>query len=161
MVADQVLALVQGELETNQISLRNEMQGRPTEVFGDRIQLQQVLLNLIMNAIEAMSSETSRERNLMITSGIDDGMKVRITVEDTGGGIDPARLDQNLRPFLHDKVERHGLGSIHLPVNHRSAWRKVVGIATKSIRNSLPFNFADRRYSAATEVKADQGVIRN
>ena len=110
MVADQVLALVQGELETNQISLRNEMQGRPTEVFGDRIQLQQVLLNLIMNAIEAMSSETSRERNLMITSGIDDGIKVRITVEDTGGEIDPAHLDQIFDPFFTTKSNGMGLG---------------------------------------------------
>ena len=160
MVADQVLALVQGELETNQISLRNEMQGRPTEVFGDRIQLQQVLLNLIMNAIEAMSSETSRERNLMITSGIDDGIKVRITVEDTGGGIDPAHLDQIFDPFFTTKSNGMGLGL--------SICRSIIeahgGRLSASPRS--PFGTAFHLIlpiagAAATEVKADQGVIRN
>ena len=160
IVADQVLALVQGELETNQISLRNEMQGRPTEVFGDRIQLQQVLLNLIMNAIEAMSSETSRERNLMITSGIDDGIKVRITVEDTGGGIDPAHLDRIFDPFFTTKSNGMGLGL--------SICRSIIeahgGRLSASPRS--PFGTAFHLIlpiagAAATEVKADQGVIRN
>jgi C4-dicarboxylate-specific signal transduction histidine kinase len=79
-------------------------------VMAERVQLQQVLLNLIMNAIEAMSSVTGRERHLRISSGLDEQANVRITVEDTGSGIAPALLDRIFDPFFTTKSKGMGLG---------------------------------------------------
>jgi C4-dicarboxylate-specific signal transduction histidine kinase len=80
------------------------------EVMAERVQLQQVLLNLIMNAIEAMSSVTGRERLLIITSSLDEPANISITVEDTGNGIDPAHLHRIFDPFFTTKSHGMGLG---------------------------------------------------
>ena len=106
----EVVALVQGELETHRVSLQTDITDRLLEVVGDRVQLQQVLLNLTMNAIEAMSSETGRDRHLTIASDVDENTMVRITVEDTGVGIDPAHLDRIFDPFFTTKSAGMGLG---------------------------------------------------
>ena len=108
VLVGEVIALVQGELEINQVSLRRNMTDQPLEIIGDRVQLQQVLLNLTMNAIEAMSFET--DRCLTITSGVDENAVARITVEDTGSGIDPAHLDRIFDPFFTTKSTGMGLG---------------------------------------------------
>jgi signal transduction histidine kinase len=86
------------------------MTDQPLEVIGDRVQLQQVLFNLTMNAIEAMSSETGRERHLTIVSGVGENAEVSITVADTGSGIDPAHLDRIFDPFFTTKSTGMGLG---------------------------------------------------
>jgi len=110
LLADEVLALAQGELEAHQILLRNDMRDGLPDVMAERVQLQQVLLNLIMNAIEAMSSVTGRERHLTIASGSDERASVRVTVEDTGSGIDPAHLDRIFDPLFTTKSQGMGLG---------------------------------------------------
>jgi C4-dicarboxylate-specific signal transduction histidine kinase len=61
-------------------------------VFGDRVQLRQVMLNLVMNAIEAMSSVSERERQLVITIRNVDADRVQVTVQDSGTGLDPNTL---------------------------------------------------------------------
>jgi signal transduction histidine kinase len=109
LLIGEVLELARGELETHRILLRNEMRDGLPAVMAER-QLQQVLLNLIMNAIEAMSSVTGRERHLRIASGLDDEANVRITVEDTGSGIAPAHLDRIFDPFFTTKSDGMGLG---------------------------------------------------
>jgi len=78
-------------------------------LLANRIQLQQVILNLTMNAIDAMSSVTGR-RLLTIATGIDENRMVRMTVEDTGSGIDPAHLDRIFEPFFTTKSTGMGLG---------------------------------------------------
>jgi PAS domain S-box-containing protein len=109
-VADEVLALVRGELEIHEISLRKDFSEQLPEVMAERVQLQQVLLNLITNAIEAMNPITDRERQLTIVSLIEEPASVRLTVEDTGGGIDPAHLDRIFDMFFTTKSEGIGLG---------------------------------------------------
>jgi signal transduction histidine kinase len=86
------------------------MRERLPEVMASRVQLQQVILNLIMNAVEAMSSVTGRERRLTIGSRLDQPATVTITVEDTGTGIDPAHLDRIFDPFFTTKAHGMGLG---------------------------------------------------
>ncbi len=84
----EVLAVVRGELDAHQVSLRSELSdGLPT-VLAAPTQLQQVLLNLVMNAIEAMGPVTTQERVLIVKSEIGETGNVQITVEDTGCGID-------------------------------------------------------------------------
>jgi PAS domain S-box-containing protein len=110
VLVEEVIALVQREFQTHRILLRRDMTDQPLQVIGDRVQLQQVLLNLTMNAIDAMSSVAGRDRLLAIASGIDENGMVRITVEDTGSGIDPAHLDRIFEPFFTTKSRGMGLG---------------------------------------------------
>jgi PAS domain S-box-containing protein len=109
-VIGEVLALMHGELESHGVLLRNEMREGLPDVIGERVQLQQVLLNLIMNAVDAMSSITDRERRLTIKSellGMDD---VRIAVEDSGIGIDPNDLDRIFDALFTTKTHGMGMG---------------------------------------------------
>jgi PAS domain S-box-containing protein len=110
LLVSKILGLAHGELASHQIVLRNEMGERLPEVMAARVQLQQVILNLIMNAIEAMSSVTGRERRLTIGSCLDQSGTLTITVEDTGIGIDPAHIDRIFDPFFTTKAHGMGLG---------------------------------------------------
>ena len=77
-------------------------------MVGERVQLQQVLLNLVMNAIEAMSAVNGRERELTIRAGQIDAKNLEIIVEDTGCGIDPVDYDRIFNTFFTTK--QHGMG---------------------------------------------------
>jgi PAS domain S-box-containing protein len=107
---DEVLTLVNGELAGHQISLQKEMHDRLPNVMADRVQLQQVLLNLIMNAIEAMSSITNRERVLMVKSEEFESDHVLITLQDSGTGIDPTHIDRIFDAFFTTKDRGMGMG---------------------------------------------------
>jgi signal transduction histidine kinase len=105
-----VLAVVRGELDAHQVLLRSELgDGLPT-VLAAPTQLQQVLLNLVMNAIEAMSPVTNRERVLIVKSEIGESGYVQITVEDTGCGIDPSLVDRVFEAFFTTKALGMGMG---------------------------------------------------
>jgi PAS domain S-box-containing protein len=110
LLVAEVLELVRGELETHQILLHNDIGDALPQVMAERVQLQQVLLNLIMNAIEAMDSVTGGERRLTITSSLDERASVLVTVGDTGSGIDPAHLERVFDPFFTTKSHGMGLG---------------------------------------------------
>ena len=75
-------------------------------MIASRVQLQQVILNLIMNAIEAMSAVTGRERRLTIGARLDQPATLTITVEDTGIGIEPTHFDADAVHFFTTKA--HG-----------------------------------------------------
>jgi signal transduction histidine kinase len=106
----EVLAVVRGELDAHQVLLRSELgNGLPT-ILAAPTQLQQVLLNLVMNAIEAMSSVTTRERVLIVKSKIGKSGNVQITVEDTGSGIDPSLVERVFEPFFTTKALGMGMG---------------------------------------------------
>src|SRR5262249_2395289 len=104
----EVLALVDSELESQRVSLQVELHQELPQVIGDRVQLQQVLLNLIMNAVEAMSSVENRERSLLVKSAFHGARDVLIMVEDTGPGIDSKDMDCIFDAFFTTKS--HGMG---------------------------------------------------
>jgi signal transduction histidine kinase len=79
-------------------------------VLGDQVQLQQVVLNLVMNAIEAMSSVNQRPRELVITTRNIDPDQVQVTVEDSGTGIDPQMIDKIFDSFYTTKSGGMGMG---------------------------------------------------
>ena len=79
-------------------------------VLGDRVQLQQVVLNLIMNGIEAMSSMAERARELVITTRNIDPDHVQVTVEDSGIGLDPDTMARIFEPFYTTKPAGMGMG---------------------------------------------------
>ena len=79
-------------------------------VLGDRVQLQQVMLNLVMNAIEAMSSVSERARQLVITIRNVDADHVQVTVQDSGTGLDPNTLGRIFDAFYTTKPGGMGMG---------------------------------------------------
>jgi PAS domain S-box-containing protein len=108
-VIQEVTRLLRHELTRNRVSLRTDLAPDLPYVLGDRVQLQQVMLNLIMNGIDAMSMITDRPRELLIKSAKhSDG--VLIQVQDSGTGIDPGQADRIFEPFFTDKPEGIGMG---------------------------------------------------
>jgi signal transduction histidine kinase len=78
--------------------------------MGNRVQLQQVILNLVMNAIEAMSTVTDGERTLRVRSDVHQPGDLTVTIEDSGTGIDPASAERIFEPFFTTKSEGMGMG---------------------------------------------------
>jgi PAS domain S-box-containing protein len=109
-VVGEVLALVHGELESQRVSIRVELHQELPEVMADRVQLQQVLVNLIMNAVEAMASVEHHERSLVVKSELQGVHDVLIVVEDSGPGIDPNDMHRIFDPFFTTKSHGMGLG---------------------------------------------------
>jgi PAS domain S-box-containing protein len=106
----EVVALAQYQLRRDNIVLETRLaEGLPL-VQGDRVQLQQVLLNLIVNAIEAMSGIDERRRELTIVSATDGPDAVRVEVIDSGTGLDPERATHLFEPFYTTKPEGVGIG---------------------------------------------------
>jgi len=103
-----VLAIVRYELQKQGIELRTELDESVPALEGDRIQLQQVVLNLVMNAIEAMQTEGLRI--LSIRSCVSKPDFVHVTVEDTGTGIDPSNRDHIFDPMFTTKERGMGIG---------------------------------------------------
>ena len=106
----EVLGLMQGELQNQQVSLQTELEAQPIQVLGDRVQLQQVILNLITNAIDAMGSVTERPRVLRVRSETNESDAVVVTVENSGAGIDPKSTDRIFDTFYTTKSHGMGIG---------------------------------------------------
>jgi len=108
-VIGQVLAIARGELLRRNVVLRTELASGRRSVLGDRVQLQQVLLNLIMNGIEAMSGVTERTRELAVST-LAERSGVLVAVKDTGAGLDPAVAERMFQPFFTTKPDGLGMG---------------------------------------------------
>jgi len=103
-----VLAIVRHELQKHGVKLRTELDESVPALEGDRVQLQQVVLNLVMNAIEAMQS--AAPRILSIRSCVSKPNFVHVAVEDTGTGIDPSNHDHIFNPMFTTKERGMGIG---------------------------------------------------
>jgi PAS domain S-box-containing protein len=108
-VVREVVALVQRELSSHEVSLRMEL-APSLSVLGDRVQLQQVMINLVMNGIEAMHSVTDRQRELVVRSGQDETQQVLISVTDSGVGISGEDAERLFNPFSTTKSSGMGMG---------------------------------------------------
>ena len=92
------------------VALRMELAADVPPVLGDRVQLQQVILNLVMNGIEAMSAVTDRPRELLIYSHQHESEQVLVAVQDSGVGIDRENLETIFNPFYTTKSQGMGMG---------------------------------------------------
>lgn len=106
----EVIALTAGELGKNQVLLRTELEADLPPVRGDRVELQQVLLNLILNGCEAMSGSGRRPRELLISSRKCETDEVMVSVRDSGVGIDPQTAERLFDAFFTTKEGGLGLG---------------------------------------------------
>ena len=106
----EVIALTQSEVQKNGVSLQTRLADDLPLVQGDRIQLQQVILNLIVNAIEAMTGAGEEARELLISTGKDASNAVLVAVQDSGSGLDMERLDRLFDAFYTTKPSGMGMG---------------------------------------------------
>jgi C4-dicarboxylate-specific signal transduction histidine kinase len=106
----EVLALLDRDLETRRIAVETDLPSGLPAVVGCQAQLQQVFLNVVTNAVEAMDTVAERARRLRVTSRSHDADGVLITVEDSGTGIDPQNAKQIFEPFYTTKQQGMGLG---------------------------------------------------
>jgi PAS domain S-box-containing protein len=109
-VVNDVVTLVQREVATQRVRLRLDLDATLTPVFGDRVQLQQVIINVMMNGIEAMAPVTDRPRELVICSRRHDADHVLVSVRDSGVGIDPDHMDRLFNAFFTTKADGMGMG---------------------------------------------------
>jgi C4-dicarboxylate-specific signal transduction histidine kinase len=103
LISDAVL-LVQREAISSQVSLQVDLASRLPAVRGDRVQLQQVIINLVMNGIEAMAAITDAPRKLLVRSHLHEADQVIIAVQDLGSGIDPDNTEKLFNPFLRPNL---------------------------------------------------------
>jgi C4-dicarboxylate-specific signal transduction histidine kinase len=109
-VIREVLALLRADLDTRRIAVETDLPEALPAVVGSPAQLQQVLLNVVTNAVEAMDQVVERSRRLRVTSRPHAPDGVMIMVEDSGAGIDPRNAKQIFEPFYTTKQQGVGLG---------------------------------------------------
>jgi C4-dicarboxylate-specific signal transduction histidine kinase len=109
-VVNEAITLLQREVFTHRVSLRTELAPGLPVVRGDRIQLQQVLINLVINGIEAMRPVTDRPRELVIRSHPDEAHHVLVMVKDSGVGFSAENADKLFNPFFTTKSSGMGMG---------------------------------------------------
>jgi C4-dicarboxylate-specific signal transduction histidine kinase len=109
-VVKEVIALVQPELSSHRVSLEMDLAPALPLVLADRVQLQQVVINLVMNGIEAMESVTDGTRQLLVRSHENDAHQVVVTVQDCGVGISAENADRLFNAFFTTKSSGMGMG---------------------------------------------------
>lgn len=105
----EVLELASYEIAKGRVTVKTDLSANVPTLSGDRVQLQQVMFNLIINAIEAMSAVNDRQMELRIESTTDSSV-VHVSVEDTGVGRGQEDLDRIFRPFYTTKRDGIGMG---------------------------------------------------
>src|SRR6267378_5554252 len=106
----EVISLTQGELQRNRVELQTHLARNLPAVPGDRVQLQQIILNLILNAVEAMSEVADRPHTLAAASGATDSHAVLVEVRDSGPGLDAVNIDRLFDSFYTTKPNGMGMG---------------------------------------------------
>jgi signal transduction histidine kinase len=109
-IIDEVVDLVQSEVRNHRVVLVTKLSAELPRVLGDRVQLQQVLLNLLLNGIEAMVAITDWPRELRISSESPASDTVVVAVQDSGVGLDAQTIARLFNPFFTTKREGMGMG---------------------------------------------------
>jgi C4-dicarboxylate-specific signal transduction histidine kinase len=107
---EEVIEMVRGPIDKNRVSVRTRLAPDLNSVWGDRVQLQQVVLNLILNAVEAMGLVDEQSRHLSIRTEQRGGAGILVAVHDSGPGIDPEHLQRVFEPFYTTKNSGLGMG---------------------------------------------------
>jgi PAS domain S-box-containing protein len=113
--AREVVALAANTLQRNRVVLDEDLDEALPRVLGDRVQLQQVILNLLVNASDAMRDVRDRRRQIILKTQVEEGNRVRLSVQDAGAGIDPQHERKLFEPFFTTKDGGMGVG---LSISH-------------------------------------------
>jgi signal transduction histidine kinase len=106
----EVITLSRNELQRSRIVPRTELAADLPPVLGDRVQLQQVILNLILNAADAMSAVEDHARQLVIRTEVEEGERVRLSVQDAGVGLEAQEVERLFEAFYTTKSDGMGMG---------------------------------------------------
>jgi signal transduction histidine kinase len=106
----EVIGLTRNEMAKNGISVRTQLAESLPAIQGDRVQLQQVILNLLINAMEAMSARSEGPRDLLISTAKTDSEGVLVSVRDSGPGLAPESVERLFEPFYTTKPGGLGMG---------------------------------------------------
>ncbi len=106
----ELIGFVRDEATRHRISIRTDLTPDLPRVRGDRVQLQQVVLNLIMNGMDAMRGTNDRPKAILISSGKENSREILIRVEDCGVGLSPEIAGQIFNPFFTTKPQGIGMG---------------------------------------------------
>jgi C4-dicarboxylate-specific signal transduction histidine kinase len=106
----EVISLIHSEVVKNGVTVRTELAESLPSILGDRVQLQQVILNISINAIQAMGDFTGGNRELHVSTELTEPESVRVAVQDTGPGLSAENLEQLFRPFYTTKPNGMGMG---------------------------------------------------
>jgi signal transduction histidine kinase len=140
----EIITLAQSEARRNKVSLTANLPAGLPPVLADRVQLQQVVLNLIINGIEAMRSVTDRPRLLLVRTQRDESGLVMVSVQDSGAGIDPQNIDRLFDAFYTTKAEGMGMGlSISrsiIEAHGGKLWAEAFSGHGATLRFTLPAN---------------------
>ena len=141
-VIEQTIALAEGQASRNNVLIELELSQDLPHVLGDGIQLQQVILNLLMNGIEAMTSVTDRPRALVIRSEPQTGAQIQVSVEDSGIGVSAEVMGRLFEPFFTTRSKGMGMG---LPISRSiieahggRLWAESNGAGGAIFRFTLP-----------------------
>jgi PAS domain S-box-containing protein len=163
--AQEVIALSFSDLQRNRVILRSEFADKLPAVTGDRIQLQQVILNLLLNASEAMSGIDDRPRQLLIRTECDHENCVRLSVQDAGVGIDPQNLDKLFDAFYTTKSAGMGMGlcvsRTILENHHGRLWATRNDGPGSTFSFSIPYKsevVVENQNIGSTEAPAEAGA---
>ena len=138
----EVVALTRGEAVKNGVSVRTQFaEGLPL-IQGDRVQLQQVILNLIVNAVQAMSGAGEGARELLISTGTAEFGRRARRGAGFGSGVAFIQHRASLRRLLHHQIRWNGDGAVDLPFDHRGARRTIVGEREPAPRRRLSIRCA-------------------
>jgi C4-dicarboxylate-specific signal transduction histidine kinase len=107
---EEIVVLIGAELQRDRVVLRMDLAADLPSVLGDRVQLQQVVMNLILNGVEAMRNVAEHERNLLIKTERGEGEEVRVALQDSGIGLDPETREQLFDAFYTTKAGGLGMG---------------------------------------------------
>jgi C4-dicarboxylate-specific signal transduction histidine kinase len=122
-VIEEVLPLVQREVTGHRALLQLDLDRELSPVLADRVQLQQVIINLILHAVQAMTAVTDRSRALLVRSTQTVPDRVVVAIQDSGVGIKPEDAER-----FHHQTRRHGHGAVDMPLDHRNAsWTDLGG----------------------------------
>jgi signal transduction histidine kinase len=138
----EVIALSLSDLQRNRVILRSELAEDLPLVIGDRVQLQQVILNLVRNASDAMVGVDGRPKELLIQTGRDQGDRVHLSVSDAGVGLTPEGADKLFEAFYTTKTDGMGIGlSVSRSIierHHGRLWAEPNGGPGATFSFSIP-----------------------
>ena len=109
-IMEETAALAEGQASRNNVSVILALAPDLMAVYGDSVQLQQVILNLIMNGIEAMTSVTDRPRQLVVRTQMEGPAHIRVSVQDSGIGVKPDVMPRLFEPFFTTRSKGMGMG---------------------------------------------------